>query len=209
MARRATTTCTVLVSGLCGVFAVVACSGTPEHPEYEDPSEDGGRYHMDAVPPPDVVEDTAGQCNSLVLATPKVEVMRVGPTGAPAPAGGAIADGVYVLVSYKLYSHGPNGELGPTGATFNEALRIKGSVVDYLKVDEGSKHELIRTRMSGTWAITPASKFGIDLTCPTGSKGEYPYVAVNGAIGLFYPGPAGETAVGTYVLRQQGPDGPR
>ncbi len=66
-------------------------------------------------------------CNVLALSGPEVPATRVAAV-APVPAGGAIADGVYVLTSWKEYT-GPAGETGPTpaGDHARELIQFEGS----------------------------------------------------------------------------------
>lgn len=66
-------------------------------------------------------------CNVLALSGPEVPATRVAAV-APVPAGGAIADGVYVLTSWKEYT-GPGGATGPTpaGDHAREVIKFEGS----------------------------------------------------------------------------------
>lgn len=73
----------------------------------------------------DATDLAAGSCGDLEQLAELVPVVRRA-EAPPSPTGGALSDGVFVLVSDVVYT-GPNGETGPTGETNQTTVRIDGS----------------------------------------------------------------------------------
>ncbi len=108
---------------------IAACSGAPDQPPIdtsatgkphitivaEAGAEAGGTISSECV-----VADAGSNCNDLALCG--AEVLETGIQGSPpAPAGGAITPGLYVLTSFVVYT---GGDAGIAAASFRQTIRI-------------------------------------------------------------------------------------
>lgn len=162
------------------LLMTVACESVPEtSPRPEDAgalrpapdAESSGRGGEQ--PSADAGMPTASPaCNDL---EPRGEaVMFVAePTSAPAPTGGAIGDGVYVLVSGKIFT-GAGGEAGPSGIKENMTIEVQGWRW-YMATERGT-----------TTMQTAVDETTVELstTCPTNKTSTARYSAASNSLTL-------------------------
>lgn len=100
------------------------------------------------------------RCNTLVNGGPDVPIMNVA-TDPPAPTGGAIADGTYVVTAVQAYT-GAGGAAGPTGATYKAGGKISGGTYENIQSDSGQPKDNATT---GTFTLN-GSAIDIEQSCP-------------------------------------------
>lgn len=114
--------------------------------------------------PPDGAPDAAAACNQLELPDPVVTVMQVAEVG-PAPAGGALVPGTYVLTAATIYT-GTGGASGPTTHTRREITTNDGTHYDLVQVDvDGATMSM--NREAGSYTIA-GSQLTTTKECPGG-----------------------------------------
>jgi hypothetical protein len=122
---------------------------------------------LDATPPVDGAPDAAPPadaavaCNTVPNGGATVTLVRV-PQAPPAPTGGTIADGTYVLTSLVQYT-GPGGASGPTSMMVRMSMRIGGGRLDLVQNtgsgDQTLTYDLATMPAMNLLTITP--------TCPS------------------------------------------
>jgi hypothetical protein len=115
-------------------------------------SSNGLTDHVDVL----VAVDGVSTCSDLADVSAPVQRRYVAQP-APAPAGGVITDGLYVIASSLEYI-GPGGPSGGTGETQQMTLRIQGDRVDVASARDGQQ--------SGTITARDGTSFTVSFTCP-------------------------------------------
>jgi hypothetical protein len=118
------------------------------------PSEGGADVGVDAH------GDAPPECNKLANLGSPVPGNLVA-NAAPAPTGGTLVDGTYVLTKYQVYT-GPGGQSGPSGQSLASTLALAGSTYEAVSSTGGSD-----TRVNGTFT-TSGTSYTATVTCPGG-----------------------------------------
>lgn len=135
-------------------------------------------------PDTDEAPTTEEGCAPLENSSPVVAVENVS-VAAPVPAGGAIADGTYVLVRASMYT-GVGGPSGRTSETKKMTVRIAGSRID--RVSEGNVHSATFTTRGATLELR--------TTCPTPLDSQESFTATPTQFSIFVQ----RGAIGMLVL---------
>jgi hypothetical protein len=109
----------------------------------------------------DAARDGSGACNALANLGAQVPGVLVA-SAAPAPNGGTLVDGTYVLTKYQVYT-GPGGPSGSAGNSFASTLVLAGSTYQAVS-NQGSGDE----RVSGAF-MTSGTSYTASVTCPASS----------------------------------------
>ncbi|MBX3204736.1 MAG: hypothetical protein KF764_06690 [Labilithrix sp.] len=159
--------------------ATAACSssddagpaGGPSSRETPEPPDDAADGAAAPADPPDAATDRSdagdagGRCNLLENVASDVPVVRVA-DDAPAPAGGTIASGTYIVTAATEYT-GAAGSSGETGQTVRMTFRFALPEVE--SVFEGVNRSATTT-IDGTKLVTTT-------TCPSSQATETSYTA--------------------------------
>jgi hypothetical protein len=123
-----------------------------------------------------------GLCTDLDITAATVE--ENGVNGDFTGSGGAIIDGTYDVVEVRLYL-GPSGIGGPTGITYQGAVRINGTVYESA-INVGGTGGSGETTKRGT--LTPSgadSTATLSLTCPAAETDNVTYSAQPNGLTLY------------------------
>lgn len=176
-------------------FVLAACSA--EDPKLALPPADGGALEA-ASPPPDAApNEDAGSPTTADSGSPCASIADEGDVvtyvveaaDPPAPAGGTILDGTYVLTSGTFFT-GPGGESG-LGDKRSMTIRVTGTVV------EGARTE-------GTWRFTytiDGATLHMTETCPRQHLEDLGYSATPTSLTLFVADDDGTIRLGFEKLR--------
>ncbi len=109
----------------------------------------------------DATTDAGDACTALdPLAHPAVEKTWVA-TATPAPAGGTLSPGTYVLTKYEQFT-GPTGDSGPIGLRYRAVIAISGAGFERAFTGSGIGTPVLE---SGTWAVA-GTNVTLTNTCP-------------------------------------------
>lgn len=111
-------------------------------------------------PPP------AGDCGNVALSGAFVPEVA-GPGTKPAPAGGTLTDGTYVLNAWHIY---PPSSVDPIQR--KQVIRISGNQFQYV----GQRNNDPVERMSGTWSAS-GTTLTFSITCPQTATATWQYTA--------------------------------
>jgi hypothetical protein len=141
---------------------LAACSSTADRPPASGSTDGGSTTSLDGGAPS---ADGGRGCTSLVLPTTGTIPESVTNAPAPTPAGGAIADGTYVLTKVQVY-------VAPAEATtFSQhyfgIVRIAGSAFEAITAIEGVSDS---SSAAGTVSTT-GSSIAFTRTCPSPAAG--------------------------------------
>ncbi|HEY2406246.1 MAG TPA: hypothetical protein VGI10_09595 [Polyangiaceae bacterium] len=100
----------------------------------------------------------AAACNTLVDDAPLVTV-QAEPAAAPAPTGGAIADGTYALSALTLYT-GVNGTSASPPGSLSAVFEIANGVMQQVGIQNG-----VESRFTTNFSIAGSTLTTVD-TCP-------------------------------------------
>jgi hypothetical protein len=175
----------------CLALVATGCSGgasPPAQPGDAAPppasARDGGEAgdaegDATTVPPPGADsahgDSAASACNTLANTAHAITTQQVA-SDPPAPTGGAIADGTYVLTSATIYT-GPGGPVGPGGPA-QTTLRITGATVEVANAGDPPTRSIT--------LVTSGTAFTSTDTCPdtTVVRGSYSATATTFAVQL-------------------------
>jgi hypothetical protein len=132
-------------------------------------------------------------CNVLVNGAAVVTANQVA-TEAPAPAGGAVANGTYHLVDLTLYT-GAGGAVGPLPLSLKQTIAIHGSTADAISEVSGKSADV-----SSTFVVAGTS-VSLAQSCPSAKPAETAtFTASATSFVLFLVNDAGQTVGYTYSL---------
>jgi hypothetical protein len=141
-------------------------------------------------------DPNAPVCNDLEQQGREVDLVG-SPGNPPAPAGGTIADGTYVLTSSVLYTKNssPGAKLVGMGRT---TMRVEGptSQLVQTRVDGSIRRTTVTRVSSGT--VSTSKTLCAPVTADVAKSTSSGYTATPGSFHFISPGPAG-TVVATYT----------
>jgi hypothetical protein len=127
-------------------------------------------------------------CNTLVSDAPSV-TSTTSSAKVPTAAGGAIADGTYVLTSMTVYS-----ALPIPGMTLSSLLQITGTTIQQVATVNGEEK-----RFTTSFSPAGASLAMMDI-CPTPKSGNYTFTATPTELRMYLSSPVGKIEQ-TYAKR--------
>lgn len=144
-----------------------------------------------AVSPDAGSGDDAGPTGCNAIASAGEPVPETAGAGAmPTPAGGAIADGTYVLTAWEIY---PPGSVDAFQR--RETFVFAGNTVESLSQKDAEPEQ----RRAGTYS-TSGTTWSISLSCPVTQTVDLPYTATPTTLQIFEIGPD-VAEVHTYTKR--------
>jgi hypothetical protein len=134
-----------------------------------------------------------GTCNMLVNGAAVVTAKQVA-SDAPAPLGGAVANGTYHLVDLTVYT-GAAGAAGPLPLSVKQTIAIHGATADAISEVSGKS-----VAVSSTFVVAGTSA-SLAQTCPSSANPAEAatFTASATSFVLFLVNGAGQTAGYTYV----------
>lgn len=142
------------LASLAALILVAACDPAPSD--------------SDSGPPPD------GECNAVVqMGTPTPEIP--GPGTMPAPAGGVITDGTYVLTSFEIY---PPGSIDAYQRT--DTFVFAGDTIEAIM----ERNDRAPVRRTGTWS-TSGTTWTLNQACPMTQSIQFEYTATPTTFSIF------------------------
>ncbi|MEW5741692.1 MAG: hypothetical protein AB1938_22425, partial [Myxococcota bacterium] len=133
-------------------------------------------------------------CNTIAVSPTWVSVQRSSATP-PAPAGGTLTGGRYVMTSVVLFT--TDGGAGPTGARENEAFELATNTVQSVVQREVEDGGCEVSREAGTVTFA-GTQLTYASTCPGGGAGGMSYTATSSTLVLFQD-EGGLTRIVTYT----------
>lgn len=98
----------------------------------------------------------------------------------PAGTGGTILDGTYDITDARIHQ-GAAGLPGPTGSSYQGAIRFTGTTFERVVVFRSSAGALAETRSSGTFT-TSGQLATFSSTCPTPGQEQLTYSVANTSV---------------------------
>jgi hypothetical protein len=149
-------------------------------------------------PPPMSDGPPSGQCNTLANDAPHV-VPQVQPTAPPAPLGGTITDGRYVLTKYTLFI-GPDGQaMLPEDFWAADVFVVAGTTIQSI---EGNRMEGVDhlPGIARTYSIVATgTTLSVAQTCPTPTDATSIEFTANASEFRWYVPAAGATTEMTHT----------
>ena len=119
-------------------------------------------------------------CNLLLNDGEPIDVISID-EDVPAPEGGVIEDGFYVLTALAFYT-GPGGETGPTGVQMQSEWTLEDDALEYVQLDSTG----VELRISATVTIDEPELVAAGI-CPDMSEYVIPYTATETTVLFVYP----------------------
>jgi hypothetical protein len=143
-----------------------------------------------------------GGCNGLGNCGTEIHVVQ-NPIAAPAPTGGTIAAGTYVMTTYTIYT-GVGGASGTLSNWFRETMTFTtpaaGATQAFDWNDVSETDQSATATSSGTIVIAPPASLTIEIACESASTFPASYTATSASLILYYPDSSIGTAEVTYTL---------
>ncbi len=199
-----------MLSSVASLVLLGACSAKSNHPASTETSAGGvvggGRGSSGGGTTDGGATDGGGSdggaCNTLALTNASIIGQQQVAEAVPVPAGGAIADGTYVLSKDTIFT-GPGGTTGATGVTTQEVQSFGGTRFELLSQSAAPAPAV---DVGGTFTISSVTSdagtstgftLTFTLTCPTARTTQRSYSVVNGTTLLEF---VGANEVLTYTL---------
>lgn len=180
----------LIVGGAAAAVACVilqGCSSDDSRPKVTDLEVEGGAPAeagaADGSTQTECMSDVASQCTGLLNCAPQIPTINVD-RDAPTPTGGKIANGIYYISRYDIYT-GAKGAKGAAGGWFRETFRFTDTLVELASASNLSaltKYTMTLSYDDATTSIV------LDYDCPTARqlKVKYSVAADNRSFLLFY-----------------------
>jgi hypothetical protein len=142
--------------------------------------------------PPSTPPANPAACNALVNSAGLVVAMQIA-ANAPAPIGGAIANGTYHLDDVTLYT-GPGGATGALPLSIKQTIAINGSTADAIADFNGKTVSATATFVASGTSVTSTG------TCPSAGSPEIAtYSATATSVVMYKVNDVGQTVGYTYT----------
>ncbi len=139
-----------------------------------DGSQDGGEGGA-----PDSGLDAATACTDLVPTGPIIDQNAINDDPS-AGMGGTFVDGIYDLTDARLHQ-GAAGLPGPTGSSYQGAIRFTGTTFERVMVFQSSGGAKAETRTSGTFTLN-GQNATFSAACPTPGQEQLTYSVANTSV---------------------------